>query len=410
MTEFALVAIGALLTGATVVVLLLRGRTGRLSDEQFTQLAERVRTELAEAQSQALQRNSEQFLDLADTRLKAETARGEEQLKARKEEIEKGLEDVGGAINKLKEYVESTDKTRGESIASLTGVVTESRKTMDTLGTVTGKLTDVLASGQARGQWGERMAEDILRVAGFVEGVQYRTNTQLEDGTGRPDYTFLLPEERVLHMDVKFPLAAYLRHVEADSDTEREVAAREFIRDTRSRIREVTTRDYIDPASGTLDYVLLFIPNEQVYGFIHEHEPDILDDALEQRVVLCSPFTLFAVLAVIRQAVANFHLSQQTGAILTALGGFNQQWEKYTDAAQNVRRRMELALRGFDELVGVRTRALDSQVEKVEQLRMEAGLDAEVLPETEEEPLELAAGSDGSRDDEEIKAAQDGPP
>lgn len=406
--ELGLVAIIALILGVAAGALLLGRRAGNLSEEQLSELARSVRAEVAEAQSQALQLNSEQFLDLAETRLKAETARGEEQLKARKEEIGRGLDKVGGAIEKLREYVESTDKSRGESVASLSAVVTESRKTMEALGAATGKLTEVLASGQARGQWGERMAEDILRVAGFVEGVQYRKNTQLEDGTGRPDYTFLLPEEQILHMDVKFPLAAYVRYVEAGSDTERETAAREFVRDTRARIREVTTRDYIDPANGTLDYVLLFIPNEQVYGFIHEQAPDMLDSALEQRVVLCSPFTLFAILAVIRQAVSNFNLSQQTGEILTALGQFNQQWIKYKDQADTVRRRMELALRGFDELVGVRTRALDRQIDRVEQLRDQAGLDVEQLSDADAELLELEAGPDDVAEEEVEEASEGG--
>lgn len=406
--ELGLVAIIALILGVAAGALLLGRRAGNLSEEQLSELARSVRAEVAEAQSQALQLNSEQFLDLAETRLKAETARGEEQLKARKEEIGRGLDKVGGAIEKLREYVESTDKSRGESVASLSAVVTESRKTMEALGAATGKLTEVLASGQARGQWGERMAEDILRVAGFVEGVQYRKNTQLEDGTGRPDYTFLLPEEQILHMDVKFPLAAYVRYVEAGSDTERETAAREFVRDTRARIREVTTRDYIDPANGTLDYVLLFIPNEQVYGFIHEQAPDMLDSALEQRVVLCSPFTLFAILAVIRQAVSNFNLSQQTGEILTALGQFNQQWIKYKDQADTVRRRMELALRGFDELVGVRTRALDRQIDRVEQLRDQAGLDVEQLSDADAEVLELEAGPDDVAEEEVEEASEGG--
>ncbi len=392
--ELVLVAAIALVLGAAAGALLLGRRSGRFSEQQLAELARSVRTEVAEAQSQALQRNSEQFLDLAETRLKAETARGEEQLKARKEEIGKGLDKVGGAIEKLRASVESTDKSRGESVASLSAVVTESRKTMEALGAATGKLTEVLASGQARGQWGERMAEDILRVAGFVEGVQYRKNTQLEDGTGRPDYTFMLPEGRVLHMDVKFPLAAYVRYVDAGSDSERETAARDFIRDTRSRIREVTTRDYIDPANGTLDYVLLFIPNEQVYGFIHEQAPDMLDSSLQQRVVLCSPFTLFAILAVIRQAVSNFNLSQQTDEILTALGQFNQQWAKYKDATKLVGDRMNRTQRAFDDLMGVRTRVLDSQVDRVEQLRHQAGLDAEQLSDADAQLLELEAGAD----------------
>jgi len=366
-----------------------RGHASQLDEAQVAVIAERIRAELAAAQTQALDQNTRQFLDLAETRLKAETARGEEQLKARGTEIDRGLEQVTGALQKLRDYVETTDKTRGESVASLAAVTTESRKALEALNSTTGKLTEVLGSGQSRGQWGERMAEDILRVAGFIEGVQYQKNRQLEGGTGRPDFTFLLPESRVLHMDVKFPLAAYLRYLQAASTGDQDAALREFLRDARARIREVTGRDYIDPANGTLDYVLLFIPNEQVYGFLHERDPELLEGALRQRVVLCSPFTLFAVLAVIRQSIDNFHLAQQTDQILEALGGFNKQWDRYKEATEKVARGLDTTQRAFEELMGRRTRMLDRQVDRVERLRIEAGLHVELPPDSAEEQLEL---------------------
>lgn len=369
-----LVLILAAVGGIAAVLLLSRGRTSALDEDQFAQIAERVRAELAATQSQALRENSDQFLALAETRLKAETARGEEQLKARGSEIEKGLESVGGAISKLREYVESTDKARGDSVTSLATLTTESRKTMEALSAATGELAKVLVSGQARGAWGERMAEDILRAAGFAEETQYRKNKQIEGGSTRPDFTFLLPQNRLLHMDVKFPLDAYLRFVRADSDTARAVATQEFIRDAKKRIKEVTGRDYIDTAGGTLDYVLLFVPNEQVYGFIHESDPTLLDGALQQHVVMCSPFTLFAVLAVVRQAMDNFHLTQRTDEILRALGGFSAQWIKYRDVTDKVGKQIGLAQKAFDEMAGVRTRVLERQLDRVDQLRKDAGL------------------------------------
>jgi len=87
----------------------------------------------------------------------------------------------------------------------------------------------------------------------------------------------------------------------------------------KTRIKEVTTRDYIDPGQKTVDYVLVFIPNEQVYGFIHEHDSSILDESLKSKVILCSPITLFAILAVVRQAVENFSLQETASQILELL-------------------------------------------------------------------------------------------
>ena len=91
------------------------------------------------------------------------------------------------------------------------------------LAETTAHLREALASPKARGQWGERMADDVLRLAGMVEGVTYRKQTGIAGGT-IPDVTFLLPGGRDLHMDVKFPVDNYLRHLEADTDAERDAA------------------------------------------------------------------------------------------------------------------------------------------------------------------------------------------
>ena len=102
--------------------------------------------------------------------------------------------------------------------------------------------------------------------------------------SGRPDFIFLLPDDRVINMDAKFPLDNYLRMVNAASDLERANFEKEFFRNVRARIKEIRGREYINPAERTLDFVLLFIPNEQVYGFVQEKDPEIMDEALKDKV------------------------------------------------------------------------------------------------------------------------------
>src|SRR5687767_1974108 len=138
------------------------------------------------------------------------------------------------------------------------------------LTTTAAALREVLASPKARGQWGERMCDDILRLAGLVEGVSYVKQRATAHGT-IPDVTFLLPHGQRLHMDVKFPIDNYVRHIETGDDAAR-IA---FLKDVRARVKELTGRGYVDPAGGTLDYVLLFLPNESIYGFVHDHDPGL---------------------------------------------------------------------------------------------------------------------------------------
>ncbi|MDA0364959.1 MAG: DNA recombination protein RmuC [Chloroflexi bacterium] len=309
-----------------------------------------------------------------DVAVLAASARGEERLRSLQSGIDASLREVRDSVSRVSDVVRDIDRARGESVADVAAVVRESRRQLDLLTTSTTKLTTLLGGNQSRGQWGERVAEDILRAAGFVEGVSYDRNRRIEGGTTRPDFSFRLPEQRVLHMDVKFPLANYARWTDAPDDVEREAALRAFIADVRARVKSVTGRDYIDPGGGTLDFVLLFIPNEQVYGFVHEHDPRLADDALAQQVVLCSPLTLFAVLSVIRRSVDAFALHHQADEILRALATFGAQWGRYKDSVDTVARRFDAALRALDDVRGVRTRQLERQIERVEELRLEAGI------------------------------------
>ncbi len=219
------------------------------------------------------------------------------------------------------------------------------------------------------------MAEDVLRLAGFTEHVNYRKQTQVDGGTGRPDFTFDLPKGHVLYMDVKFPLASYLRYLEVGTDAERQAHLKRFLADVRLRVKELAKRDYAARAIGRrVDYVLLFLPNEQLTGFIHEHDPALLDEAMSQRVVMCSPLTLFAFLGVIRQAFDNFMVEQTSDEILQLIGRFGQQWQKYTDSADKVKDRLDSVQREFDQLIGTRRRALERPLQQLEELRVQRNL------------------------------------
>jgi DNA recombination protein RmuC len=169
-------------------------------------------------------------------------------------------------------------------------------------------------------------------------------------------------------MDVKFPIAGYLRHLDASSDLERQQAAKQFVRDVRQRLKELAGRHYIDPTC-TVDYLLVFIPNESVYAFIHEHDPELVDFALHQKAVLCSPTTLFPVLAVIRQAMDNFMVDQTSEQILRCLGAFTDQWEKLAEAIDKVGKQIETTQKAFGELNGPRRRAVERTFAQVDELR-----------------------------------------
>ncbi|MFQ5558231.1 MAG: DNA recombination protein RmuC, partial [Acidimicrobiales bacterium] len=241
---------------------------------------------------------------------------------------------MGTELEQLRGLVAQLQKERAQQHGQLVEGLEAAARQQRLLADTTQQLRQALANPQARGQWGERMAEDVLRAAGMREGINYRKQRAIEEGT-KPDYTFILPDDRVLHMDVKFPVVNYLRHLEAETDAEAVVLRTRFLKDVRDRIKEVTDRGYA-AGDSTVGYLLLFIPNESVFGFIHENDPELLDDALRMHVVMCSPTTLFAVLAVVRQAIDTFSVERASEEILDLLARFGDQWRRFSTQIEKV--------------------------------------------------------------------------
>lgn len=357
----------------------------------------RVRDSFGALSQEALRASTGELLKLARENLDGRVQLSQRELDAKKQLIDQNLSTMKGDIQKMQELVLRFEKERAHQYGEVSNQLRSAADQTSRLQQTADHLRSALASTKARGQWGERMAEDVLRLAGFVEGVNYIKQKVLDMAASRPDYTFWLPQGLKVNMDVKFPLNSYLRYLEADSDAGRETHKIQFLRDVRTRIKEVTTRDYINPEEKTLDYVLVFIPNEQVYAFINENDPAIMDDALKSKVILCSPFTLFAILAIIRQSLDNFSMEKTAGEILGLVKNFKKEWERFGDCMTKMGEKLDGARDEFRKLTTTRQGKLDRSIQKIEDLQQLKGL-AEV--EALEAEAEIVLIDEGESKDE----------
>jgi DNA recombination protein RmuC len=343
-------------------------------------LAEQV-ARLADEQRHAHDETLNRLLETNRALLEQERVRAGSELDGKKSLIDQQLVTMTGELDKVSELVRTLDGGQRKAYGELSNELRRQHEGLTALSEHTQSLREALASSKARGQWGERMAEDVLRLAGLLEGVNYRKQATLGNA-GRPDYTFMMPNGRVMHMDVKFPLDNYVRHLEATNEVERKQFRDQFLRDVRDRVKELNQRGYLDATDETVDCLLMFIPNEQVYAFVHEHDRAILDDAMRNKIVVCSPLTLYAVLAVVRQAVDNFQLERTSSEILALLGEFSLQWQKYTAQLEKVQLRFEQVSKEYGLLMNTRQRALQRPLDKIDNLRHEERglLDADIAP------------------------------
>lgn len=341
-------------------------------EKDLGDIVEKLKGIFASLSMDALSKNSEEFLKLAQQKLEASSAIGEKDLENKKKLIDQTFTDMKTELSKVEDLMKALEKDREHKFAQLSTNLDFMTKGVSELQETTEHLKTALAGTKSRGQWGERMAEDVLRLAGFIEGINYAK--QKVQGSGRPDFTFFLPQGLKVNMDVKFPLDNYLRFFEARSDIEKENYKNQFLRDVKQRIKEVTSRDYIDPEQKTVDYVIVFIPNEEVYAFINQSDRSILDEAMKQKVIFCSPLTLYAILAVIRQAMDIFNLGHTTHEILSILDAFKKQYLAFCASLEKMGERIEDARREYEALSTTRKNQLDKQLKKIEDLRQEKGI------------------------------------
>ena len=355
--------------------LIAQSQTQRVQDVEA--LLSRVKDAFGALSHDALSKSTQELLKLANETLSKQTQAGGMELEGKKKLIDQTLQAMKDDLGKVQDLMQTLEKDREQKFGQLETQLKSAAEQTSKLQETAHHLRQALASTKVRGQWGERMAGDVLNLAGFIEGVNYLKQQALETGPTRPDYTFNLPQGRKVNMDVKFPLDNYIRFLEAPGETEKDAFKGQFLRDVKNRIKEVTTREYINPEANTLDYVLVFIPNEQIYAFIHENDSTILDEALKKKVILCSPITLYAILAVIRQALDNFNVEKAKGQIMDLLGGFNKQWEKFVESMEKIGKRIQDAQDEYNKLTTTRRNRLDRQILRIEELRKAQGIESE---------------------------------
>lgn len=305
----------------------------------------------------AMRRSGEDLVRHLRAVLDGERRLAEQESGAERAQLEARIGHVVGQIENLQALIRELERERAERLGALGGEVRFAFERAAELAQATARLRDALVSARARGQLGERLAEDLLRRMGLVPGVHYDRQVTLASGA-RPDISFRFEGTRRLHMDVKFPFDNWLRALDAPDEASRSRHLQAFVRDGRARIAEVAARGYADPAGDGLPFALLLIPNEQVFAALVEADPEVLDEALGKGVLLCSPVTLFAVLVLVRESLRQERLHGAARELAGALAAFREQWGAYQEQLEQLGRGLEASLAQYHELRGRRGQAL----------------------------------------------------
>lgn len=286
-------------------------------------------------------------------------------LSNKRDQIETMIKEVRADIEKNNKKLDLTENGRIGSFKALEQSLNDYKILTQDLKKSTESLKSVLSNNQMRGQFGEQVADNLLRMVGFVKGVDYEFNTQQEGSKTRPDFCIFLPDKARINVDSKFPYQNLQRMAETDDKEMKNKYMKLFETDVKEKIKQVSSRDYINPEDKTVDFVILFIPNEMIFSYIYEKMPDVWDNAMRNKVVMAGPFNFTAVLRLVKQAYNNFQYQKNISQIIGYVNSFEKEFKNYNEEFEKIGMRIESLSKQYEEVNKTRTRQLMRTVDKI---------------------------------------------
>lgn len=363
MIEVIVALVGGILLGIGIFSFLKKGK-----EADSGEITETIESKLAELLPIVLNQANEDLVRMANEKLSSETKQNRIDLENKREEITR-------IVKGLEEYVKVAEKERIDSMSALKTSLEESREITKELSVSTEGLKKVLSNNQLRGQFGEQVAENLLKMAGFMPNVDYYFNKEQAGSETRPDFTILLPDKTKINVDSKFPYNNLQRMAETEDKELRKKFQGEFERDVKEKIKQVTTRDYINPEDRTVDFVLLFIPNEMIFSYIYDKMPEIWQDAMAKKVVFAGPFSFTAILRMIKQSYDNFRVQENIYNIINHIRAFEKEFGTFSEEFFKVGDRIASLQKQFNTVSTTRFNQLEKRMDRVKQEGLEGGAD-----------------------------------
>ncbi len=321
---------------------------------------QRLVGEFAELSATALRQNAEQFLTLADTRLKEaqEASRGD--LAQRQQAIDALLVPLRETLGQYQEGLRQVESARQRAYVSLSEQVKQLGSGQERLQRETHSLVTALRSPQTRGRWGEVQLRRVVEMAGMVRHCDFEEQVSTEtDGIRlRPDLVVRLPGEGRVVVDAKVPLDAYLRSIDAEDEDARRTALVAHARQVRSHVDELSKKEYWSRFERSPEFVVAFIPGDPLLAAAYEHDPALIEHAMAHRVVLATPTSLIALLSTVAHVWREESLAENAQQVQRLGAELYDRLRVAGGHLDSLQRNLSSSVDSFNRLVG----SLESRV------------------------------------------------
>ena len=389
LTEWILIALGALLVVGEIILLATRPRENR---EELRELERRLRDELRVVDKQVTDMRSalltqqnqqqEQLYRALNAQTEKVTATLTQAVSNLQASNEKKLDEMRATVDeKLTDTLNSRLSESFKTVGDQLQQVHKSLGEMQRIAGDVGDLQRVLSNVKVRGTWAEVQLGNILEQTLAPE--QYLTNVTIKKNREQVEYAVKIPsrieggEDVLLPIDSRFPQEDYIRLSEAAArnDPEGVAAAAKALEQVIKR-EAMTIRDLYIDVPRTTDFAILFLPTEGLYAEVLRR-PGLAEELqTKYRVMVCGPTTITAFLNTLRMGFRTVALDKRAAEVWRVLGAANQQYEKFGLLLEKARRKIDEAGSVLDE-AEKRNGIIRRKLKSVEQLP--EAVDAEQL-------------------------------
>lgn len=320
---------------------------------------------------EVLRKSQEDFIRLAQEKLKQAQAEGGHDLEKR----QKAISDLVAPIGKTLKEMEGKIEHLGKAGAGIEGQLKTFAEDQRMLRQETQNLVQALRNPAARGRWGEMQLQRALEMIGMIEGTHYlQQQTAMADGVRRqPDFIIKMPGEMEIIIDVKTPVEPYWEALErADSEAARDAALGTFRKNVREHLKQLSAKEYWR-AFGTPEFVVMFLPTEGLYSMAVSNDPALIEDAAKNNVILASPTTLMGLLRVVMHGWQQQKMAEEAQNISALASDLYSRIGTFGEHMMKLGRNLGTAIGAYDDAVGSLERSVLPGARKLKDMHVQTG-------------------------------------
>src|ERR1700676_1720611 len=330
---------------------------------------QRTRDELKSISADVLQQTGDSLAQRLTEQRRAEEERAAGEMARRAQEFEGLVQPVKEKLGRMENEIGRLERERRQAQGELAQMVAHLNDGVGTLRKETGNLVSALKRPTTRGSWGEIQLRNVVEMAGMVSHCDFveQGTIDAQDERLRPDMLVRLPGSKLIVVDSKVPLDAYLSALEASTDDERELHSARHAKQTREHITTLASKGYQRQFDATPEFVVMFVPSDGIYQAALAEDPALIEYGVQQQILMATPTTLIGLLWAVHYGWRQELIAESAREIAQSARELHNRLGRFVEPLGKVGRQLDSAVSAYNEAVGSFDSRVMPQVRRIEQ-------------------------------------------